>query len=148
MADETLARPEQAAPREAPSDSAPHPRDTAGLRQVHALDVAAELRGDAPFATDGRHARTVIHDGPARVVVSVVEAGRVIGGQTSDGHVALIVLEGEGSLDRGGDSTAVSPGTVAVMKPGEGWSLRAATPFACVACFWQPDPSTPGRGSA
>jgi quercetin dioxygenase-like cupin family protein len=140
MADEKRASPGADDPVGTARPAGTGPRGGAGLRLLHALDIAAELRRDAAFGTDGRLARTVIHDGPARIVVSVVDVGRVIGGETSDGHVAILVLEGEGALDRGDDSTALSPGTVAVLKPGEGWSLRAATPFACVACFWQPGP--------
>lgn len=110
----------------------------AGLRGVYLMDVVAELRSEAAFATDGRNARTVIHDGMARVVVSVVDAGREIGAETSDGHVALMVLEGAGTLHRGDDGTEVSAGTLAILKPGQGWSLLATDPFACVGCFWQP----------
>ena len=60
------------------------------------------LRGETAFRSDGRDSETVISDWPARVIVSVVDAGREVGAETSDGHVSIYLLQGGGTIVRDG----------------------------------------------
>jgi hypothetical protein len=100
--------------------------------------AADELRAEAAFASDGRNARTVLQIGPARILVGVIDAERDIGAQDSDGYVSIFMCQGSGSLAQGEVHTPIAAGTLAVLAPGTGWSLRALEPCAYVASFWQP----------
>ena len=114
----------------------PRPLDGA-LLHVEVAATVARLRGERAFMTDGRNSETVVSDGPTRVIVTVVDAGRNVGGERSDGHVAVVLLEGHGTLARGDAEAALSAGSLAVLAPGAAWSLRAEAPCAFVASFWQ-----------
>jgi quercetin dioxygenase-like cupin family protein len=114
----------------------PRPLD-GSLLHVEAPTTFERLRGEQAFMTDGRNSETVVSEGPTRVIVTVVDAGRHVGGEHSDGHVSVVLLEGHGTLTRGDAEAALSVGSLAVLAPGAAWSLRAETPCAFVASFWQ-----------
>jgi hypothetical protein len=116
---------------------APRPLE-GSLLHLDAAMTISRLRGEAAFRTDGRNSMTVVSDGPTRVIVTVVDAGREVGGERSDGHVSIVLLEGRGILVRGDSEAALTPGSLAVLAPGSAWSLRAEQPSAFVASFWQP----------
>ena len=111
---------------------------SAGLVLVDIADVLATLRGETAFRSDGRDSETVVADGPARVIVSIVDAGREVGGETSDGYVSIYLLEGGGRIVRDGVETELSVGSLAVLAPGAAWKLRAHSESAFVASFWRP----------
>ena len=90
-----------------------------------AAETVARLRAEAAFMTDGRNSETLVADAATRVIVTVVDAGRDVGGEHSDGHVSLVLLEGAGTLVRGDADAALDAGDVAVMAPGPAWSFRA-----------------------
>jgi hypothetical protein len=115
----------------------PRPLDGT-LRHVDLTDTLARLRGEAAFRSDGRNSETIISDGRARVIVSVADGGRDVGGETSDGHVSILLLEGAGTIVRGSEETAVAAGAFVMLAPGSAWSLRLDAPSAFVASFWQP----------
>ena len=108
---------------------------------VRALVIPAvieRLRREPAFATDGRNAQTILHDGSARVIVTALDAGREVGSETSDGPVVLMILEGEGTLAQAGQQSRLVEGSLVTLAPGSGWSFTADAPTAMVACFWQP----------
>jgi quercetin dioxygenase-like cupin family protein len=111
---------------------------SAGLVLVDVAEVLTTLRGETAFRSDGRDSETVVADGPARVIVSVVDPGREVGGSTSDGYVSIYLLEGGGRIVRDGVETELSAGSLAVLAPGAAWKLRAHSESAFVASFWRP----------
>jgi hypothetical protein len=115
----------------------PRPLD-GPLVHLRSAEAIARLREEPAFRDDGRNSETLVADGRTRVIVTVVEAGRDVGSEHSDGHVAIVLVEGAGSLVRGHDEAVLEEGDVAVIAPGLAWTLRAATPCALVASFWQP----------
>jgi hypothetical protein len=115
----------------------PRPLDGT-LLHVDLIETLARLRGEAAFLSDGRTSETVVSDGPTRIIVTVAEAGGDVGGETSDGHVSILMLEGAGAVVRGAEETAVAAGALVMLAPGSAWSLRLETPSAFVASFWQP----------
>src|SRR5687768_12451038 len=113
------------------------PRPLEGpLLHVNVAETVARLRGESAFRTDGRNSETVVADGPTRIIVTVVDAGRDVGGERSDGHVALILIDGAGTLVRGDTRAAIDAGMLAVVAPGSAWSFRADAASAFVASFW------------
>jgi hypothetical protein len=109
-----------------------------GLVLVDVAEVLARLRGETAFRSDGRDAETVVSEGPARVIVSVVDPGRDVGGDRSDGYVSILLLEGGGRIVRGGVETSLAAGGLAILAPGAPWKLHADVESAFVASFWQP----------
>src|SRR5688572_21708994 len=110
------------------------PRPLGGpLLHLDAAMTISRLRGEPAFMTDGRNSMTVVSDGPTRVIVTVVDAGREVGGERADGHVSIVLLEGRGTLVRGDAEAALTPGSLAVLAPGAAWSLRADEISAFVA---------------
>lgn len=115
------------------------PRGLGSNLDRSAIGTAVEqLRSEAAFETDGRNSKTIVHDGVARVVVTAVDEGRDVGGRTSHGRIAILMIEGAGTLSQGGEQTNVTAGEIATLAPGDGWEFRAEQPSAMVACFWQP----------
>jgi hypothetical protein len=115
----------------------PRPLD-GGLRVVDVAEVAAGMRSERAFVTDGRDSETIVSDGPARVIVAIVDEGRDIGGDTSNGHVSIILLDGNGVIARGGEEKPVRAGCLAVLAPGAAWHLHVESRTTIVASFWQP----------
>lgn len=115
---------------------------SAGLVVVDVAEVLTTLRGETAFRSDGRDSETVVAEGSARVIVSVVDPGREVGGETSDGYVSIYLVEGSGRIVRDGVETALSAGALAVLAPGAAWKLRADSETSFVASFWRPA-STP-----
>ena len=115
----------------------PRPLD-GPLLHMRSAETVARLRAESAFRTDARTAETLVADGETRVIVTVVDAGRDVGGEHNDGHVAIVLLEGAGSLVRADAEAALAAGDVAVIAPGTAWSFRPASPCALVASFWQP----------
>jgi hypothetical protein len=111
---------------------------SAGLLVVDVAALVTDLREEASYQADGRDSETIVSDGPARVIVTVLEAGMDLGAERSDGHVMLLLVEGSGALGRDGAESPMTAGSLAVLAPGEPWSLRADTRSAVVASFWQP----------
>jgi quercetin dioxygenase-like cupin family protein len=109
---------------------------------VDVAEVLTTLRGETAFRSDGRDSETVVAEGSARVIVSVVDPGREVGGETSDGYVSIYLVEGSGRIVRDGVETALSAGALAVLAPGAAWKLRADSESSFVASFWRPA-STP-----
>jgi hypothetical protein len=115
----------------------PRPLDGT-LLHTDLIETLARLRGEAAFLSDGRNSETVVSDGPTRVIVTVADGGRDVGGETSDGHLSILMLEGAGAIFRGAEETAVAAGAFVMLAPGSAWSLRLDAPSAFVASFWQP----------
>lgn len=115
----------------------PRPLD-GPLLHMGSAETLARLRAEPAFRDDGRNSETLVADGPTRVIVTVVESGRDVGGEHTDGYVAIVLLEGAGSLVRADAEAALAAGDVAVIAPGTAWSFRPASPCALVASFWQP----------
>jgi hypothetical protein len=115
------------------------PRPIGGtLLHIDLTETLARLRGEDAFRSDGRNSETVASDGPARVIVTVADGGREVGGETSDGHVSILLLEGAGTILRGAEQTEVAAGAFVMLAPASAWSLRLDAPSAFVASFWQP----------
>lgn len=129
-------------PAQANSTSGSDQRTSRGLGSgLDRSDLGAtieQVRAEPAFETDGRNAKTVVHDGVARIVVSAVAEGREFGGRTNHGRIAIVMLEGAGVLSQGGEQTTVAAGEMATLEPGHGWEFRAEQPSAMVTCFWQP----------
>jgi quercetin dioxygenase-like cupin family protein len=115
----------------------PRPLD-ARLQVVDVAAVVGDLGAEEPYRSFGRDSQTIVSDGPARVIVTLLDAGGDVGAATSDGHVSLYVVEGSCRLERGGEETTLAAGSLAVLAPGAPWSLRADARTAFVASFWQP----------
>jgi quercetin dioxygenase-like cupin family protein len=105
---------------------------------VDVAEVLTTLGSEAAFRSDGRDSETVVSEGPARVIVSILDAGRDVGGERSDGFVAIYVVEGGGRMDRDGVEMEMSAGSLAVLAPGASWKLRAESRTAFIGTFWQP----------
>jgi quercetin dioxygenase-like cupin family protein len=115
----------------------PRPLD-ARLRVVDVAAIVGGLREEDPYRSFGRDSQTIVSDGPARIIVTLLEAGSDVGAATSDGHVSLYVIEGSCRLERDGQDVMLTAGSLAVLAPGAPWSLRADARTAFVASFWQP----------
>ena len=115
----------------------PRPLD-ADLQVVDVAAVLGDLRDEEPYRSFGRDSQTILSDGPARIIVTLLEAGSDVGAATSDGHVSVYVIAGSCRLERDGEETTVPAGSLAVVAPGAPWNLRADERTAFVASFWQP----------
>lgn len=119
------------------SDQRPPRELWATLRAFDSAEVAARLRAESAFRTDGRNAETVHHDDTARVVVSVVAADREVGAERSDEYVTLTLTDGQGELRRGDEVIPIAAGTTAIVAPGATWSFQAARATTFVICAWR-----------
>lgn len=120
-----------------------HGTDQREARDLHVLlrrfeidDLAARLRQEDAFATDGRNAETVHDDGMVRVIVAVLAEGRDVGARESYGYVAITLSEGRGLLRRGEEESEAVAGSVAIIAPGAAWAFAASEPSTLYAVFW------------
>jgi quercetin dioxygenase-like cupin family protein len=113
------------------------PRDlSVPLRRFEVAAVAERLRKEPAFDSDGRNAETIHDDGVVRLIVAVVAPAKDIGARTSEGHVAITLSEGRGTLRRGDEETEVVAGDVTILAPGAAWAFEAIEPATLSAAFW------------
>lgn len=96
----------------------------------------------APRAASFRPERfnpvTVAENERARMLVVCFEPGQFIPVHRPKVDLALVVLEGDGTLVAGDEETPVAPGSVAFVPAGEARGLRAATRLVAVTVVTPP----------
>jgi quercetin dioxygenase-like cupin family protein len=75
---------------------------------------------------DGSRSPVVLHsDEEARAVLIGLEAGQELGDHQVKEHAFLVVVDGEVSVEAGGESRQAAPGTLLFFEPDERHSVRS-----------------------
>jgi quercetin dioxygenase-like cupin family protein len=110
------------------------------------VDLREEIRrlSDEPHGNDrDRSAVTLAKLGSFRMVLTTVSAGATIGGDDTNGSLAIQVVSGAAVVSRDADETRVEPGQVAVVAEGAPWRARAESDCALLLTLSWPEGTDP-----
>lgn len=93
---------------------------------VHLTEAAQLLRSSPELARDGRTARTLLKDGPLRVVLVALAAGGKLQEHPAPGPTTVHALTGRATLRAGGAAHALLPGVLVALAAGEPHAVDAA----------------------
>jgi quercetin dioxygenase-like cupin family protein len=105
----------------------------------------AVLRQEPGYAQFGKASKTLGKGPHFRLVVTAARAGTTIGNEDSDDALAIQVLEGTVTVDRGGAGMAFGRGTAIWFAEGGDWSVRVERDAALVLSIgWPGGPAEAG----
>jgi hypothetical protein len=124
-----------------------------GSREARALDdpvmgfeLAREvglLREEPGYREFGRSSKTLGKSPHFRLVVTAARAGTAIGNEEADDAMAIHVLDGRVTVDRGGAGMAFGPGTAIWFAEGVDWSVRIERDAALLLSIGWPGATGP-----
>lgn len=100
-------------------------RTVEGEVLVHHLTRDEWMIDPILLARTGRTARTLVKDGPLRLTLMAIAAGRDLPVHSTDGPVTIHVLQGEVSFEALGQEYPLKTGDVLVLAPGVEHSARS-----------------------
>jgi len=92
-----------------------------------AQPVFASCLSNPAFQSGKFNARAIFENAEGKVVLAYFEPGQFIPVHTPDANVALVVMEGEGTVVAGSEKRAVARGDVVVVPRGERRGVLAKT---------------------
>jgi quercetin dioxygenase-like cupin family protein/hemerythrin-like domain-containing protein len=99
--------------------------------QVTAIEeTAAELLRSEPLTREGRTARTLVKDGPLRLVLVAIGAGGSVQEHQAPGPTTIQAVAGRVTVAAGGEEHDLDRGAVLVLPAGMRHALRAGEPSA------------------
>ncbi len=120
-----------------------------GSREARTLDdpvmgfelqrEVALLREEEGFAHFGRTSKTLGKSRHLRLVLTAARAGAAIGNEDAEDAMAIQVLDGTVTVDRGGTGMPFGPGTAIWFAAGEEWTVRVDRDAALLMSFGWPD---------
>jgi quercetin dioxygenase-like cupin family protein len=89
-----------------------------GLLRFQLDDEIREITATGLPERQGRSARTLVKDGPLRVVMIVLGAGESIPEHHADGPITVAAISGEISFHVAGTTEVLRPGDLLAVSPG------------------------------
>ena len=113
---------------------------------VMGFDLAREvalLREEPGYGRFGRSSKTLGKSPHFRLVVMAASAGTSIGNEEADDAMAIHVLDGSVTVDRGGAGMAFGPGTAIWFAEGGDWAVRVERDAALLLSIGWPGTAEP-----